>query len=137
MIMAALWTSSILRGNRLVCSVCSSRCSSQVKWGHCHCSAPAAFIRYIIAPSFVCAQADEFDLFPIFAASRYPKQQISAMSLVSGPGRAARSTAELQEDLTLHVQKHIDYIQSLDTVCRSRRSSSAFNAHRRVAKRRA
>ncbi|MCJ1251578.1 hypothetical protein MMC30_008813 [Trapelia coarctata] len=37
------------------------------------------------------------------------------MSLVSGPGRAALSGAELPEDLTLHVQRHIEYIQSLDT----------------------
>lgn len=43
-----------------------------------------------------------------------------AMSLVAGPGRGG-VLSTLPTDLQLYVQKHVDYIQSLDTV---RRQSS-------------
>lgn len=42
------------------------------------------------------------------------------MSLVAGPGRGG-VLSTLPTDLQLYVQKHVDYIQSLDTV---RRQSS-------------
>lgn len=39
------------------------------------------------------------------------------MSLVSGPGRGAgMSAGQLPEELRLYVDKHVRYIQSLDTV---------------------
>jgi hypothetical protein len=39
------------------------------------------------------------------------------MSLASGPGRAGINSADQQpEKLRLHVDKHVKYIQSLDTV---------------------
>ena len=39
------------------------------------------------------------------------------MSLVSGPGRAKFNTERLTDELSMHVEKHVRYIQSLDTVC--------------------
>lgn len=39
------------------------------------------------------------------------------MSLVSGPGRGGASTGDLPDELKLVVDKHVQYIQSLDTVC--------------------
>lgn len=44
------------------------------------------------------------------------------MSLVAGPGRGGLLST-LPADLQLYVQKHVDYIQSLDTV---RRQSSSI-----------
>ena len=38
------------------------------------------------------------------------------MSLVSGPGRGGASTAHAPDELKLAVEKHVEYIQSLDTV---------------------
>ena len=38
------------------------------------------------------------------------------MSLVSGPGRGGASTGDLPDELKLVVDKHVQYIQSLDTV---------------------
>ena len=38
------------------------------------------------------------------------------MSLVSGPGRAGATTDPLPGDLHLAVDKHVKYIQALDTV---------------------
>ena len=38
------------------------------------------------------------------------------MSLVSGPGRAGASTGHVPDQLKLVVDKHVEYIQSLDTV---------------------
>lgn len=38
------------------------------------------------------------------------------MSLVSGPGRGGSSDGKLPSELELHVDKHVNYIQSLDTV---------------------
>ncbi len=38
------------------------------------------------------------------------------MSLVSGPGRGGSSGVGLPEDLELYIDKHVKYIQSLDTV---------------------
>lgn len=38
------------------------------------------------------------------------------MSLVSGPGRGGTKGEQLPEELQLHVDKHVKYIQSLDTV---------------------
>ena len=39
------------------------------------------------------------------------------MSLVAGPGRGG-AISELPSELQLYAQKHVDYIQSLDTVRR-------------------
>lgn len=38
------------------------------------------------------------------------------MSLVSGPGRGGVSTGHVPDELKLAVEKHVEYIQSLDTV---------------------
>ena len=38
------------------------------------------------------------------------------MSLVSGPGRGGASTGDVSDELKLVVEKHVEYIQSLDTV---------------------
>ena len=38
------------------------------------------------------------------------------MSLVSGPGRGGIIDARLPQELRLFVDKHVSYIQSLDTV---------------------
>ena len=38
------------------------------------------------------------------------------MSLVSGPGRGGASASTMPDELTLVVDKHVNYIQSLDTV---------------------
>lgn len=38
------------------------------------------------------------------------------MSLVSGPGRGGASTGHVPDELELVVEKHVEYIQSLDTV---------------------
>ena len=38
------------------------------------------------------------------------------MSLVSGPGRGSITDARLPQELRLFVDKHVSYIQSLDTV---------------------
>lgn len=38
------------------------------------------------------------------------------MSLVSGPGRGGASADELTEELGLVIDKHVEYIKSLDTV---------------------
>lgn len=38
------------------------------------------------------------------------------MSLVSGPGRGGASTGDVPDELKLVVEKHVEYIQSLDTV---------------------
>jgi hypothetical protein len=40
-----------------------------------------------------------------------------AMSLVAGPGRGG-AISDLPAELQLYAQKHVDYIQSLDTVRR-------------------
>ena len=40
-----------------------------------------------------------------------------AMSLVAGPGRGG-AMSDLPAELQLYAQKHVDYIQSLDTVRR-------------------
>jgi len=40
------------------------------------------------------------------------------MSLVSGPGRGGAGAGQLPEELQLYVDKHVTYIQSLDTVRR-------------------
>lgn len=39
------------------------------------------------------------------------------MSLVAGPGRGGAQAAQLPDELKLVVEKHVQYIQSLDTVC--------------------
>jgi geranylgeranyl transferase type-2 subunit beta len=39
------------------------------------------------------------------------------MSLAAGPGRGHVTAGQLPDELTLVVEKHISYIQSLDTVC--------------------
>ncbi len=39
------------------------------------------------------------------------------MSLVAGPGRGGTGSGQLPDELGLVVQKHVAYIQSLDTVC--------------------
>ena len=41
---------------------------------------------------------------------------IFIMSLVSGPGRGGASTGHAPDELKLAVEKHVEYIQSLDTV---------------------
>ena len=38
------------------------------------------------------------------------------MSLVSGPGRGGVSTGQTPNEIKLVVEKHVEYIQSLDTV---------------------
>ena len=38
------------------------------------------------------------------------------MSLVSGPGKGGASTGDVPDELKLVVEKHVEYIQSLDTV---------------------
>ena len=38
------------------------------------------------------------------------------MSLVSGPGRGGASIGHVPDELKLVVEKHVQYIQSLDTV---------------------
>lgn len=38
------------------------------------------------------------------------------MSLVSGPGRGGAFTGDVPEELKLVVEKHVEYIQSLDTM---------------------
>jgi hypothetical protein len=38
------------------------------------------------------------------------------MALVSGPGRGGATACDLPEELQLFVDKHVRYIQSLDTV---------------------
>ena len=38
------------------------------------------------------------------------------MSLASGPGRGGASTGDVSDELKLVVEKHVEYIQSLDTV---------------------
>lgn len=38
------------------------------------------------------------------------------MSLVSGPGRGGTSAGDVPDELKLVVDKHVEYIQSLDTV---------------------
>ena len=38
------------------------------------------------------------------------------MSLVSGPGRGGALTGDVPDELKLAVEKHVEYIQSLDTV---------------------
>lgn len=38
------------------------------------------------------------------------------MSLVSGPGRGGATGGQLPDELQLYVDKHVKYIQSLDTV---------------------
>ena len=38
------------------------------------------------------------------------------MSLVSGPGRGGASSGDVPDELKLVVEKHVEYIQSLDTV---------------------
>lgn len=47
------------------------------------------------------------------------------MSLVSGPGRGGAKGEQLPEELKLHVDKHVKYIQSLDTVRVYRRIHAA------------
>ena len=39
------------------------------------------------------------------------------MSLAAGPGRGGVANSQLPEELKLVVDKHVAYIQSLDTVC--------------------
>ena len=38
------------------------------------------------------------------------------MSLISGPGRGGASGPEIPNELLLYVDKHVQYIQGLDTV---------------------
>ena len=38
------------------------------------------------------------------------------MSLIAGPGRGGASTGHVPDELKLAVEKHVEYIQSLDTV---------------------
>jgi geranylgeranyl transferase type-2 subunit beta len=38
------------------------------------------------------------------------------MALVSGPGRAGGGTGDMPPEMRLFVDKHVAYIQSLDTV---------------------
>ena len=40
------------------------------------------------------------------------------MSLVSGPGRGGQYGRNFPDELKLVIDKHVKYIQSLDTVCR-------------------
>ena len=42
------------------------------------------------------------------------------MSLVSGPGRGGQNTSASSGDLVLAIDRHIKYIQQLDTVRNSR-----------------
>ena len=49
---------------------------------------------------------------------------LNSMSLVSGPGRGGSANDDLPGELKLVVDKHVDYIKSLDTV--SIASSWAF-----------
>jgi hypothetical protein len=39
------------------------------------------------------------------------------MSLAAGPGRGGVAGSQLPDELKLVVDKHVAYIQSLDTVC--------------------
>ena len=39
------------------------------------------------------------------------------MSLVAGPGRGGAADGMLPDELSLVIEKHVAYIQSLDTVC--------------------
>ena len=39
------------------------------------------------------------------------------MSLAAGPGRGGVANSQLPDELKLVVDKHVAYIQSLDTVC--------------------
>ena len=39
------------------------------------------------------------------------------MSLAAGPGRGGVTNSQLPDELKLVVDKHVAYIQSLDTVC--------------------
>ena len=57
------------------------------------------------------------------------------MSLVSGPGRGGASTGDVPEEFKLVVEKHVEYIQSLDTVCLDRTSSDHAEAHSLTAAR--
>ena len=38
------------------------------------------------------------------------------MSLISGPGRGGASIGDVPDELKLVVEKHVEYIKSLDTV---------------------
>ena len=62
------------------------------------------------------------------------------MSLVSGPGVGGATINDLLDEPTLHVENHVKYIQSLDTVCLlfhfSLLASSTYLAHTLIAKRR-
>ena len=59
------------------------------------------------------------------------------MSLVSGPGRAKLNADHNAHELSLHVEKHVRYIQSLDTVCPQVPPGRARMAHPLIAQRRA
>ena len=49
-------------------------------------------------------------------SQRDPKLPPDIMSLVAGPGRGGVATNQLPDELKLVVDKHVAYIQSLDTV---------------------
>ena len=57
------------------------------------------------------------------------------MSLVSGPGRAAASSA-LPDEIQLAVEAHVKYIQSLDTVRSFNRTSARWMTDKMAAERR-
>lgn len=56
-----------------------------------------------------------------------------AMSLVSGPGRAGLGLDGGSNELVLHVDKHVQYIQSLDTVRLLSRPHLHDKAHTLIA----
>ena len=49
------------------------------------------------------------------------------MSLVSGPGRGGSRSNDLPGELMLHVDKHVEYIQSLDSVWLTASLLSVYN----------
>lgn len=48
------------------------------------------------------------------------------MSLAAGPGRGGSSGAQLPDELELVIDKHVAYIQSLDTVSTARFFAPSF-----------
>ena len=88
--------------------------------------------------------------YPYFKASRhtrlvynhlssFPPQsshsQYPIMSLVSGPGRGGASSGDVPNELRLVVEKHVEYIKSLDTVCFVESSKHGAEAHSLTAAR--
>jgi len=56
------------------------------------------------------------------------------MSLAAGPGRAGDGGKTLPDDLQLHVEEHVKYVQSLDKVFEYREPSrDATDPHAIVA----